>query len=144
MGRREDAACLLGASDSVLCSLGARMPPGTFDPADAPEHKAALGDASYAAARSQGQRMTIEEVLATVRDLGIVRPRKAAPAGQGLTRRELETLRLISTGMTDAEAADALTVSRRTIHAHMRSIYQKIGVRTRAAATRYALDHGLA
>lgn len=60
-----------------------------------------------------------------------------------LTTRELEVLRLIATGMTDAEAAAALVISRRTVNAHLRSIYSKLGVTSRSGATRYALDQGL-
>ena len=54
-----------------------------------------------------------------------------------------EILRLVATGMTDADVAHKLVVSRRTVHADLRSIYRKLDVRTRAAATRYALEHNL-
>ncbi len=63
--------------------------------------------------------------------------------GAGLTGREAEILRLVARGMTDAEVAGELVVSRRTVHAHLRSIYRKLDVRTRSAATRYALEHDL-
>ena len=46
--------------------------------------------------------------------------------------------------VTDAEVAERLVVSLRTVHAHLRSIYRKLDVHTRSAATRYALEHGLA
>ena len=142
MGRAEDAACIFGASEAVLASIGAQMPSGTFG--GPPELAGVLGDEAYAVARSRGQRMTVEEILATVRDLGAA-PGPARPAGETpLTRRELEILRQIATGMTDAETADALFISRRTVHAHMRSIYRKLDVKTRAGATRYALEHDLA
>jgi DNA-binding NarL/FixJ family response regulator len=39
--------------------------------------------------------------------------------------------------------AERLVVSIRTVHAHLRSIYRKLDVRTRSAATRYAVDHRL-
>ena len=51
-------------------------------------------------------------------------------------------LALVAEGLTDAEVADRLVVSIRTVHAHLRSIYRKLDVRTRSAATRYALEHG--
>jgi predicted ATPase/DNA-binding CsgD family transcriptional regulator len=143
MGRIEDGACLRGAADAVLRSIGALMPDGTFAPAEASD-RAALGDAAYAAARRRGERMTIEEILATVQGMGAAPTPMVVPGEASLTRRELEVLRQIATGMTDAETADALFISRRTVHAHMRSIYRKIGVKTRAAATRYALEHALA
>ena len=52
-------------------------------------------------------------------------------------------LALVAEGLTDAEVAERLVVSIRTVHAHLRSIYRKLDVHTRSAATRYALEHGL-
>ncbi len=46
-------------------------------------------------------------------------------------------------GLTDAEVAAELSISPRTIGGHLRSVYGKIGVSSRTAATRFALDHGL-
>ena len=54
-----------------------------------------------------------------------------------------EVLALVAEGLTDAQVAERLVVSIRTVHAHLRSIYRKIDVRTRSAATRYALEHGV-
>ncbi|HET9848979.1 MAG TPA: LuxR C-terminal-related transcriptional regulator [Candidatus Dormibacteraeota bacterium] len=61
-----------------------------------------------------------------------------------LTARELEVLKLLGRGLANREVADGLGVSSRTVEAHLRSIYSKLGVRTRSAATRYAIEHGLA
>ena len=52
-------------------------------------------------------------------------------------------LRLIAAGLTNREIADRLGLSSRTIDAHLRSVYGKIGVSSRSAATRYAVEHGL-
>jgi DNA-binding NarL/FixJ family response regulator len=57
-----------------------------------------------------------------------------------LTRRELDILRLLATGMRDREIAARLFLSVRTVHSHLRSIYSKLDVPTRAAATRYFLQ----
>jgi DNA-binding CsgD family transcriptional regulator len=65
-----------------------------------------------------------------------------APA-DGLTPRELEVLKLVALGMTDAAIGEALFISPRTASQHLRSIYAKLGVPSRAAATRYAVEHGL-
>ncbi|HYM49151.1 MAG TPA: LuxR C-terminal-related transcriptional regulator [Candidatus Limnocylindrales bacterium] len=54
-----------------------------------------------------------------------------------LTPRELEVLKALSIGMQDAEIAAELFISVRTVHAHLRSIYSKLGVHSRSAATRY-------
>ena len=61
----------------------------------------------------------------------------------GLTRREVDVLRLVARGLSDAEAAERLVLSVRTINAHLRSIYRKLGVRSRTSAGRYALLNGL-
>jgi DNA-binding CsgD family transcriptional regulator len=61
----------------------------------------------------------------------------------GLTAREIEVLRLVAEGLTDAEVAGQLFLSPRTIGSHLRSIYNKIGVGSRAAASRFAAEHHL-
>ena len=61
----------------------------------------------------------------------------------GLTEREVEVLCLVAQGMTDAHVAEQLVISPRTVNGHLRSIYSKIGVTSRSAATRFAVDHHL-
>lgn len=60
-----------------------------------------------------------------------------------LTPRELEVLRLLGNGLANREIGDQLKVSTRTVDAHLRSVYAKLGIRTRSAATRYAIENGL-
>lgn len=62
----------------------------------------------------------------------------------GLTTREVEVLRLLVQGLTYAQIADTLVVSRRTVNAHATSIYSKLGVTSRAQATRLAIEQRLA
>lgn len=64
-------------------------------------------------------------------------------ASEALTGRELEVLRLVSMGMSNQEVAESLVLSVYTVQAHLRSIFAKLGVRSRAAATRYAWEHHL-
>ena len=52
-------------------------------------------------------------------------------------------LRLLATGLTDAQIAEQLVLSLHTVHAHLRTIYSKLGVTSRSAATRYAFEHQL-
>jgi predicted ATPase/DNA-binding CsgD family transcriptional regulator len=59
----------------------------------------------------------------------------------GLSRRELEVLRLVSDGKTAGEIASQLFISTRTAEHHVQNIYTKIGVSSRAAATRWAVAH---
>jgi DNA-binding NarL/FixJ family response regulator len=60
-----------------------------------------------------------------------------------LTAREVEVLRLVAQGLTDAQVADKLVITRRTVNWYLTSIYSKIQVSSRSAATRYALEHHL-
>jgi len=62
----------------------------------------------------------------------------------GLTQREIEVLELITTGATNRGIADQLYLSERTIDRHVSNLYAKLGVGSRAAATAYAYEHGLA
>jgi DNA-binding NarL/FixJ family response regulator len=70
------------------------------------------------------------------------RRRSGDPAG--LTAREVEVLLLVATGLTDAQVAEQLVLSVRTVHSHVRSIYRKLGVSSRTAATHWAMRERLA
>jgi class 3 adenylate cyclase/DNA-binding CsgD family transcriptional regulator len=61
----------------------------------------------------------------------------------GLTAREVDVLRLVAVGLSDAEAAERLFLSVRTVNAHLRSIYRKLDVSSRTAAGRFAHSNGL-
>ncbi len=58
----------------------------------------------------------------------------------GLSEREVEVLRLVATGLTDGQVADKLMISPRTVHRHLSSIYSKLNVTSRTAATRWAVE----
>jgi HD-GYP domain-containing protein (c-di-GMP phosphodiesterase class II) len=70
-----------------------------------------------------------------------------APAGKrpqnpgGLTRREVDVLRLAAKGLTTRQIADRLYISPKTADHHIQHIYSKIGVSTRAAAALWAMQH---
>jgi DNA-binding NarL/FixJ family response regulator len=74
-------------------------------------------------------------------------PDRAAMPGQapsGLSSREIEVLRLIAEGRSNAQIAEALTISPFTVNRHVSNIFDKIGAANRAEATAYALRQGLA
>ena len=85
-----------------------------------------------------------EQVLSTVE---ATRTPSATPAGPRdpnvLTPREREVLRLLVAGLSYEQIAAKLIVSRRTVNTHLTAIYGKLGVNSRSAASRYALEHKL-
>ena len=71
----------------------------------------------------------------------LVQPSATYPGG--LTAREVEVLHLLAQGLTSAQIAEQLVLSLLTVNTHVRSIYSKLGVTSRSAATRYAIEHQL-
>ena len=69
------------------------------------------------------------------------KPSPRYPAG--LTAREVDVLRLVARGLTDGQVAEQLVISPRTVNTHLTSIYNKLGVDSRTAATRFAVEHRL-
>jgi len=61
----------------------------------------------------------------------------------GLTDREVEVLRVLARGLSNREIGDVLVVSPRTVQHHLASVYDKIGVHSRAGAAVFASEHGL-
>ena len=100
-----------------------------------------LGEEGFVAAWAEGTLMNHEEAIAAYRAAAAEAPPRY-PAG--LTAREVEVLRLVATGLTDAQVAAELVVSLRTVHSHLHTIYRKLDVSSRTAATRYAIDHSIA
>jgi DNA-binding NarL/FixJ family response regulator len=70
-------------------------------------------------------------------------PPRARDLPAGLTERELEVLLVLVRGESNQAIADDLGISSRTVGHHVQHVYQKVGVRTRAAATLWAFEHDL-
>ena len=68
--------------------------------------------------------------------------RIAGPGGE-LSERELEVLRLVALGYTNAAIATELYVSVRTVETHRAHVQEKLGIKARADLVRYAREHGL-
>jgi DNA-binding NarL/FixJ family response regulator len=68
-------------------------------------------------------------------------PRLERPAG--LTDREAEVVGMLARGLQTKQVARALGISVKTADRHIQNAYGKIGVSTRAAATLFAMEHGL-
>ena len=67
-----------------------------------------------------------------------------SPMNRLVRRREAELLRLVAAGRSNREIAEALVLSEKTVETHLTSTYGKIGADNRAAATAFAVRHGLA
>jgi predicted ATPase/class 3 adenylate cyclase/DNA-binding CsgD family transcriptional regulator len=142
------AARLGATAESLREAMGTPLPPvyrADYERLVAAT-RAQLGEKAFAAAWAEGHAMTPEQAL-TVQGPATLSstPQAKSPTTppDGLSVRELEVLRLLATGLTDAQIAEQLVLSLHTIHAHLRTIYSKLGVTSRSAATRYAFEHQL-
>ncbi|OLE34685.1 MAG: hypothetical protein AUG45_03795 [Ktedonobacter sp. 13_1_20CM_3_54_15] len=149
------AARLYGAAEALRERVGTPIPPvehATYERLVAAV-RTQLDEVVFASTWAEGQTMTPEQALAAQGQATIPAP---VVAGQpspslaklpsfpaGLTTREVEVLCLLATGLTDAQIAEQLVLSLHTVHAHLRTIYSKLGVTSRSAATRYAFEHQL-
>ncbi|HCP75911.1 MAG TPA: hypothetical protein DIU08_14895 [Ktedonobacter sp.] len=151
------SARLWGTAEGIRESLGVPIPfveRARFEQIVKSLHTQ-LGEVACMAAWKEGRTMTPVQVLAAQ---GPVNPptepaQRAEMAGTAatpisplsakLTVREVEVLRMIALGLTNTQVAEKLVISRRTVNAHLTSIYSKINVSTRSAATRYALENKL-
>jgi DNA-binding NarL/FixJ family response regulator len=60
-----------------------------------------------------------------------------------LSDRELQVVRLVAAGLSNNEIADRLYISPRTVTTHLQHVYQRVGLASRTALIRWALDRGL-
>jgi len=111
-----------------------------------------LGRKSFAAARSEGRSMTLEQALAASILPAIVNLPPSPKYPDDLTEREVQVLCLVAKGFTDDQIARQLVIASRTVNTHLTSIYRKIQVSSdgkerqispRIAATRYVTEHDL-
>ena len=125
-----------------------------------------LDPATFTAAWADGQQLPVEQAIAlALRPLAPVipapppgplpappTPPDGAPAPAlpgdaarllGLTARERDVLRLVAQGLTNPQIGAHLSLSPRTVQTHLYAIFGKLGVTTRSAATRYAIENHL-
>jgi len=108
------------------------------------ELRAQLGDEAFAREFAAGKRLTLDDLRT------IPHPPEPDSAAQAisasetsLTAREIEVLRLLVQDLSNPQIAERLVVSRRTVDAHLRSIYDKLDVKSRDAAIRVARERRL-
>ncbi|HLZ63424.1 MAG TPA: LuxR C-terminal-related transcriptional regulator, partial [Ktedonosporobacter sp.] len=116
--------------------------------------RAKLGVQQYTYVWEKGEQLDPKDIVARELDALLptsiplrLPPRKASLPPEavhlGLTRRELDVLQYLAEGLSNKEIAERLTLSVVTVNSYLRTIYSKLGVTSRTAAARYALDHGL-
>ncbi len=150
------AAVLWGAAEPLRESRSVVIPPAMYERMVAVA-RSQLGEPAFEEARARGRTMTAAQALASPEAFIPQAPQQAqaAPSSAptaptchlsspvGLTAREMEVLRLLAQGFTSAQIAEQLVIGVVTVNFHVRSIYSKLGVNSRSAATRYALGHHL-
>lgn len=147
-GRVVRAARLWGAEEALLEKIEAAV--YTYVP-DRALHRSRVADArsrldeeAFAAAWAEGRTMTSEQAIEYALDHSTT-PETAGPETYpaGLSAREVEVLRLVAQGMTNAEVAEKLFLSSRTVDWHLSSIYRKLEFSSRTEAARFAVEHDL-
>jgi HD-GYP domain-containing protein (c-di-GMP phosphodiesterase class II) len=97
--------------------------------------------AAELAREARAGRLDADVVTAVIEIAGQQAPRLERPAG--LTAREAEVVALLARGLQTKQVARALGISVKTADRHVQNAYRKIGVSSRAAATLFAMEHGL-
>lgn len=146
-GRLVEAAWLWGASEAMCITLGESVLPVELALAarGVLAVRAELGMEAFTTAWTQGRAMTPEQAFAMLlQSSSSITYKQASPSATNeLTAREMEVLRLLVEGLTNAQIAKRLVIGLVTVNSHVRSIYSKLGVSSRAAATRFAMEHQL-
>jgi DNA-binding CsgD family transcriptional regulator len=155
LGRAERAARLAGASarlrDEVGIAGDRQLQRAWAEIEDT--IRAALAPESFQREWTAGWAMTRDDALAdadavfaeeqAAPDPADTRPAAGAAVDAGLTPRETEVLRLIAQDWSNQQIADALFLSRRTVHKHVENILAKLGTDSRAGAAVWAVRHDL-
>jgi non-specific serine/threonine protein kinase len=147
-GLPDRAARLWGAAEGMSETYGMRLARAVRTLIDYEGRLAAarsrLDDAAWSAAWEEGRGMGSERSIEYALEQETV-PDPAAPVAYpaGLSAREVEVLRLVATGLTNAQVAEKLFLSSRTVEWYLSAIYRKVGLHSRAEAVRFAAEHGL-
>jgi HD-GYP domain-containing protein (c-di-GMP phosphodiesterase class II) len=97
--------------------------------------------AQILAEEARAGRLDPEAIAAVLESAGQRAPRLERPAG--LSEREVEVVAMLARGLQTKQVARALGISAKTADRHIQNAYRKIGVSSRAAATLFAMEHGL-
>jgi ATP/maltotriose-dependent transcriptional regulator MalT len=147
-GRIAHAARLWGAEEALLekseAAVYTYVPDRSLHRSHVAAAHARLDEEAFEAAWEEGRALSLDQAV----EYALERPATPEPTAPetypaGLSAREVEILRLVATGLTNAEVAKELFISPRTVSWHLGSIYRKLGFNSRTEATRFAVEHNL-
>ena len=155
-GNALQAARLFGAADALMEVIDYRLVPqerAVLEPYRA-RVRSRLGEAAWEEAVAEGGAMGLDHAightLSNEKPSERLSPTRSHPPVSstpehpgGLSPREVEVLGLVAEGLTNAQIAQRLFLSPRTVQRHLNSIYHKLGVSSRTVATRFAIEHCL-
>jgi predicted ATPase/DNA-binding CsgD family transcriptional regulator len=157
-GQFERATLLFGAAEPLNPYIEMNPDMRAYYEQAMKDVRTQLGEQAFLTAWKQGQTMKLEQVIAIALQEQTITTTQTSSVSQSpkdmklpakptypddLTAREVEVLSLVAQGLSDPQIADQLVISPRTVNAHLTSIYRKIQVPSRSAATRYAIEHHL-
>jgi DNA-binding CsgD family transcriptional regulator len=142
------ALLIFGAADAIRERMGTPMlSPLDIGPAERSLGvlQASLGEQAVAAGLREGRALSLPEAIAVADEVAAPAERASADgrASGGLTRREIEVLRMVAEHKSDQMIADALFLSRRTVNWHVGSVLAKLDCASRLEAVHRARNAGL-
>jgi DNA-binding CsgD family transcriptional regulator len=157
VAERADGAVLLATGETAAALTPLRRSYAAWKTLDAPFEAARvrvlIGQACRTLDDADSAALELAAACRTFRELGAAPDLARAEAlanrsserqPGGLTPREVEVLRLVASGMTNRSVAGELVLSEKTVARHLSNIFTKLGISSRASATAYAYEHGLA
>jgi DNA-binding CsgD family transcriptional regulator/tetratricopeptide (TPR) repeat protein len=146
------SARLHGAADQIFADLGHEVEEleARLVSQDRQRLRAAMGAEAFEAEYAAGRALDMPQVLAEFGRRAGAAARPAEPAAAGspaavtvLTARQLDVLRLVAQGLSNADIARRLMLSEHTVHRHLAMIRRKLGLSSRAAAVAWGVRAGL-
>jgi predicted ATPase/DNA-binding CsgD family transcriptional regulator len=156
-GEAERAAKLFGAAQALREATGFPLEPAMRALAEPylVGARSRLEESAWTEAWEEGRAMSMETAIeyalseeepSTITSSAAPTEQLSTPVSEhpaGLTPREVEVLGLVAEGLTNPQVAQRLFLSPRTVQRHLNSVYRKLGVSSRTAATHLALEHDL-